>query len=73
MSGEQSRALASDADRLTWGTGSVAHLLGISREQVYELINRANEPIPSLHFGRTIRIPKAGLRSWIRRESKRRD
>jgi len=43
--------------------GEVAELLRISRTKVYELM--ASGQIPTLHLGRSCRVPLAALRDWI--------
>ena len=42
-----------------------ARLLRLGRNSVYELV--ACHRLPALRFGRTIRIPRAGLEAWVQR------
>lgn len=44
----------------------VAAWLGVGRASLYELIRA--EKFPHLRFGRTIKIPKAGLERYLRGE-----
>lgn len=37
--------------------------LGINR--TYELVRRAQDPLPSIRFGNSIRIPVGALEKWI--------
>jgi excisionase family DNA binding protein len=41
----------------------VAELLSVSRTKVYELV--ASGEIPSLHLGRSRRVPLRALREWV--------
>lgn len=41
----------------------VADLLGISRQQVYNLI--ARDEIPALHIASSVRVPVRALRKWL--------
>jgi excisionase family DNA binding protein len=43
---------------------AVATTLGISRSKVFELL--AAQELPSVHIGRSTRIPRAQLEEWIR-------
>ena len=47
--------------------GQTAELLQISRDTAYELIHRGE--IPHIKIGRIIRVPRAGVGEWIRREA----
>jgi excisionase family DNA binding protein len=40
-----------------------ARLLRISRNLAYELV--AQHQIPSVHFGRIIRVPRQALEAWV--------
>lgn len=42
----------------------VATTLGISRSKVFELL--ATQELPSVHIGRSTRIPRAQLEEWIK-------
>ena len=50
-------------DSLTLSTEQAAHMLGISEYLAHKLIR--NGEIPSLRFGRLIRVPKARLLKMI--------
>lgn len=41
-----------------------AQILGLGRTKMYELI--ANEGLPTVRFGRAIRIPYTSLQDWIK-------
>ena len=51
------------SDPLLLRPTEAARLLGISRSKLYELLNSGE--IPTLHIGRSVRIPLAALHSWI--------
>jgi excisionase family DNA binding protein len=40
-----------------------AHLLGIGRTKIYEMIARGE--IPALRIGRLVRVPRDALEEWI--------
>jgi excisionase family DNA binding protein len=40
-----------------------ARLLGISRSKLYEILVAGE--IPTIHIGRSVRIPLAQLRAWV--------
>jgi excisionase family DNA binding protein len=40
-----------------------AHLLGIGRTKIYEMIARGE--IPALRIGRLVRVPRHALEEWI--------
>jgi excisionase family DNA binding protein len=42
----------------------VASLLGISRARAYELV--ATGALPSIRIGRSVRIPREALETWIK-------
>ena len=45
----------------------VAQRLGICRAQVYRLINAsADDRLPAVHIGRSVRISSRTLEEWIR-------
>ena len=48
-----------------------AKLLQIGRDRIYELV--ASGRLPALHFGRTIRIPRDALTSFIETECHNQD
>jgi len=41
-----------------------AQMLGLGRTKMYELI--ANEGLPTVRFGRAIRVPYSSLQGWIK-------
>ena len=41
----------------------VAELLGISRSKVFEML--AAEELPTVRFGRVVRVPRDQLEEWI--------
>lgn len=56
--------LALNQECLTIGVVAAAKLLGISRGLCYSMVYQGK--IPSLHFGKRIRIPKYGLECLLR-------
>lgn len=42
----------------------VAHLLGLSRSKVFEML--AAEELPVVRIGRAVRVPRGDLEDWIR-------
>lgn len=42
----------------------VAELLGISRSKVFAML--ASEELPTVRFGRVVRVPRGALDEWIR-------
>ena len=40
-----------------------AHMLGIGRTKIYEMIARGE--IPALRIGRLVRVPRHALEEWI--------
>ena len=40
-----------------------AHLLGIGRTKIYEMIARGE--VPALRIGRLVRVPRHALEEWI--------
>lgn len=50
-------------EKLTYSVSEVMELLDISRGLAYEAIRRGE--IPSIHIGRRILIPRAGLERMI--------
>ena len=51
-------------EKLLLKPSEVAHILGIGRSLVYELIARRD--IPSIRLGRCIRIPSESLQQWLK-------
>ncbi|MCP3686539.1 MAG: helix-turn-helix domain-containing protein [bacterium] len=43
-----------------------AKMLSIGKTTIYELLSEGT--IPSIHIGRSIRIPKKALEEWIEKE-----
>jgi excisionase family DNA binding protein len=41
----------------------VAHYLGLGKSMIYGLINDGH--IPSVHIGKSMRVPKEGLDRWL--------
>lgn len=64
----RAEAIAVDADRLTWSVPNAAYVIGIGHDEIRRLI--ASGELPCLRIGRTMRVPKSGLRSWMRRKSR---
>ncbi len=56
-----------DNDALLLKVPEAARLLDISRGLAYELVARGE--LPSIRFGRVIRIPRHGLEQWIARQA----
>ena len=48
----------------------VAELLGISRSKVFELLS--SEELPTVRFGRVVRVPRDELEDWIRDRTRHR-
>ncbi len=48
-------------DGATMSVAKAAELLGISRNQAYELIRRAEFPVSVLRLGRRLRVPTSPL------------
>ncbi len=45
----------------------VAHCLGISRAQVYKLINTRNDDrLPCVHIGRSVRVVRSTMETWMK-------
>ena len=53
-------------DRLFLRVPEAAEIAGIGRSKAYELV--AAGEWPSVHIGRSVRIPADGLREWARRK-----
>ncbi len=51
------------ADRLLMTPEDVARMLSISRSAVYEMV--ATGELPGIRLKRAIRIPAAGVESWV--------
>lgn len=50
-------------EKLTLKPSEVAEMLSISRNSIYELVR--TKQIPSIRFGKNIRIPRRALEHWI--------
>lgn len=48
----------------------VAELLGLGRRQIYELLKRSDDPIPSFRYGTRIVIPRRELVEWAASQTK---
>lgn len=51
------------ADPLVLSVTEAAHLLGVGRNHLYDLI--ADGQIPHVRFGRLIKIPRSTLETWL--------
>ena len=49
---------------LTYTVLEAANVLRLSRAKVYQLIER--EGLPTVHFGRAVRVPVDLLQDWLR-------
>ncbi|HUK33224.1 MAG TPA: helix-turn-helix domain-containing protein [Vicinamibacterales bacterium] len=60
--------LVGDTDDLTLlRAPEVAHLLGLSRAQIYAMMSGG--ALPTIRIGRAIRVPKHALADWIRQHT----
>jgi len=50
-------------DRLLVKPMEAAQLIGVGRTRIYEML--ASGEIPSIHIGRSVRIPTDKLRQWV--------
>lgn len=55
---------ASSSSTLTYTILEAANVLRLSRAKVYQLIER--EGLPTVHFGRAVRVPVDSLQDWLR-------
>jgi len=53
-------------ERIFLRISEAAELAGIGRSKAYELV--AIGEWPSVHIGRSVRVPAEGLREWARRK-----
>jgi excisionase family DNA binding protein len=53
-----------DQTRILLRVQEAAAMLGVSRAKMYELL-AANNEIPVVRIGHSIRVPRAALESWI--------
>lgn len=54
-------------ERMTLSVEETAEHLGIGRNRAYDLIRRGD--LPSLRIGRSIRVPREALNTWITRQT----
>jgi excisionase family DNA binding protein len=47
----------------------IAPLLGVTRARVYQMVTEGK--LPSVRFGRGLRIPRAAWEAWLEEQSKR--
>ena len=52
------------SSNLTYTVLEAASVLRLSRAKVYQLIER--EGLPTVRFGRAVRVPVASLQDWLR-------
>jgi excisionase family DNA binding protein len=57
-------APSSTLTTLTYTILEAANVLRLSRAKVYQLIER--EGLPTVHFGRAVRVPVDLLQDWLR-------
>ncbi len=57
-------------DRLAYKVSEAADALGISRAKAYELI--AEDKLPSIRVGSSIRVPVDALRAWVEEQNEER-
>jgi excisionase family DNA binding protein len=53
--------------RILLKADEVAEALAISKSKVYELIDSGD--LPSIHIGRSVRVPVTQLEEWVARDS----
>lgn len=51
------------AEPLVLSVAEAAHLLGVGRNHLYDMV--AAGEIPHVRFGRLIKIPRASLEEWL--------
>ena len=60
--------MASDVrERLLLRVPEAAEWLSVGRSTVYELVQRGE--LPTVHIGRSVRIPAAAVRAWVERRA----
>ncbi len=52
--------------RLLLSVTEVAHILGIGRTKVYDLIRSSR--LPTVHLGRALRVYKPSLLEWVKHQ-----
>jgi len=71
MEGRRGASLSRTGDRITEGNEpalllrarEVAHLLGLGRSKVYEMMQTGE--LPTIRIGTAVRVPRSGLESWL--------
>ena len=58
------------SDRLLLDSREVAALLGLGRTKVFQMM--AQEELPVVRIGRTVRVPRASLEEWLRDRTRQR-
>jgi len=58
-------------ERMLLRPAEAAEAIGVSRSRMYELL--ASGELPSIHVGRTVRVPVAALQAWIAERLKQND
>lgn len=48
----------------------VAAMMRVSKNHVYNLANRTNDPLPGFKFGRAWRFEPAAVRAWMKRQGR---
>ena len=56
-----------DRERLLLRIPEAAERLSVGRSTVYELVQRGE--LPTIHIGRSVRIPAEALRTWVERRA----
>ena len=60
--------MASDVrERLLLRVPEAAEWLSVGRSTVYELVQRGE--LPTVHIGRSVRIPAAAVRAWVEQQA----
>jgi excisionase family DNA binding protein len=57
---------SSQTEKLLLTISEAARLLSIGRSTLYELIGSGQ--VPTIHIGRSVRVPADGLRHWLDRQ-----
>jgi excisionase family DNA binding protein len=57
-------------EKITLSIDEAAQSLGLGRRQVFELLRRPGDPIPSFRFGRRVLIPRRELIEWAASQTK---
>lgn len=70
MREEQEASIRTDYDEpLLLRPREVARMLGVCLNQVYNLAEQGE--LPSIRIGKSVRIPAAGLREWLKEKMTR--